>query len=138
MNKIFVVLFLSFILISCTKENEDHSLMSGTYTGTFQRISTDLPEPISNVELTFQDGGTWTGNSETTKYPALCKGNYVIKDNTIRFENTCYWTAEFDWTLILKGDFTITYEEPYIVLTKKYNDSHKDVYRLLKTTQSNP
>jgi hypothetical protein len=139
MNKIFFVLFLSFILISCTKENEEHSLLSGTYSGTFQRIYTDLPpEPISNVELTFQDDGRWTGISETIKYPALCNGNYTINDNIIRFENSCIWTADFDWTLILKGNFTITYEQPFIVLTKKYSDPLKDVYRLLKPIQPNP
>jgi hypothetical protein len=139
MNKIFIVLLLSFIFISCTKENEDYSSISGTYAGTFQRIDTDSPlEPISYVELSFLDDGTWTGNSETPKYPALCKGNYKIKDNIIRFQNTCFWTADFDGTLILDGDFTITYEQHYIVLTKKYSDYLKDVYRLLKPIQPNP
>jgi hypothetical protein len=41
------------------------------------------------------------------KYPALCHGTYSIKGDTIDFVNECAWTAEFDWSLILAGDYVI-------------------------------
>ncbi len=43
-----------------------------TYVGTFQRLTSGGGQ-ISNVTIIFS-ANTWTGQSEFSKYPALCHG----------------------------------------------------------------
>lgn len=67
-------LFLSLIILSifgCNKEDENiQTSIDGNYIGIFERNGN-----TSNVEVTFNNG-TWTGESETVKFPALCNGTY--------------------------------------------------------------
>ena len=95
-TKIFFLLTLVITIIGCNKDDENtEANVDGNYIGVFERDGN-----TSNIELTFNNG-TWTGESETEKFPALCNGTYSISGNVIAFENACNWTAEFDWTLIL-------------------------------------
>ena len=65
----------------------------------------------SKVELQLIDNeffGGATGTEGFYKFPAICRGTYSIKNKEIKFTNTCAWTAEFDWTLILSGNWNFT------------------------------
>ncbi len=124
---------LCFIIfsISCKKTNTTASIADGTYTGTFQRL-TSTGGQISNVTITFS-ANNWTGQSEFAKYPALCKGSYTTDSNgNITFENSCPWTAEFDWTLILSRDYKIKVERNTIEIRRDYNNAGSDIYKLTK------
>ncbi|MEP4780703.1 MAG: hypothetical protein ABJZ18_07005, partial [Algibacter sp.] len=77
----------------------------------------------SNVELTFNNGN-WTGESEIVKFPALCNGTYSNSGNVITFENACPWTAEFDWTLILGGEWDYSLNGNSLILTKTNGDKY--------------
>jgi hypothetical protein len=125
------VLFLAFFAVSCKKTNPSFVIPDGTYTGTFQR-QTSMGGQISNVTITFS-GSNWTGQSQFVKYPALCHGTYNAKGiNSIAFQNACPWTAEFDWTLILSYDYKIKVVGKGIEISRNYNSSFKDVYKLTK------
>lgn len=80
--------------------------LEGTYSGTFQRFSGETAGETALVELNFENGN-WEGTSSLQKYPALCNGTYKIENQEITFTNACFWTADFDWTLILSGTFVI-------------------------------
>ena len=100
----FIIFCLTLSFTSCNKSTSNSIILNGTYSGTFQRL-TKSGGQISNVTITFS-GNTWTGQSQYAKYPALCQGTYKeISADSISFENTCPWTAEFDWSLILNGDY---------------------------------
>ncbi|OGX89427.1 hypothetical protein BEN47_07255 [Hymenobacter lapidarius] len=120
---------LPFLLLttSCKKSTPIPNL-DGTYSGTFQR------EPggqISQVSLVFS-GGEWSGTSQIPKYPALCSGTYKVTSNDkITFTNACIWTAEFDWTLILGGEYDLNTKGNTIeIIAQKRNE--RDIYRLSK------
>lgn len=124
---------LSFVLSSC-EDGEDFPLtkLEGTYTGTFQRTSGTEVGEIANVTITFENN-MWEGQSEKYRYPAICKGTYQIKGQIINFENQCMFTADFDWTLILDGDFEINQTTDTFTMTKVYPNEAaqiKDVYTL--------
>ena|SRR6266700_3061535 len=125
-------LFCLIILTpACKKNKAEFPFTDGTYTGTFQRQSFAFGQ-ISNVTLTFS-GNTWTGQSQFSKYPALCHGTF--KNNTsfsITFENDCAWTAEFDWSLILSGNYQFKTDGRTLEISRNNNGGYKDIYKLTK------
>ena len=106
MKRMITCLIVLFVLFAC-KKNDDNDkaaiLPEGMYIGTFHRTGMDT----SVVTLTL-DGNKYNGFSDYKLYPAICHGSYEYYDNTIRFTDSCSWTANFDWTLILNGPYTLT------------------------------
>jgi len=94
------------ILYSCESDRTYNlKIPDGTYFGTFQRKHAfGLGDGTATVSLIFSSN-TWTGQSDKTNYPALCHGTYKIENNKIIFTNLCVFTADFDWSLILSGDY---------------------------------
>jgi hypothetical protein len=95
---------LTVFAASCKKTNPAFFIVDGTYNGTFQR-QTSTGGSISNVSITFSENN-YTGQSDVPRYPAICHGAYIVKrSDSITFQNACFWTADFDWSLILSGDY---------------------------------
>ncbi len=129
--KIKLLLLLSaFVLLTGCSDDDDNNTQvesttpGGNYTGTFERNGT-----VSTVSFTF-DNGNFTGESDTDRLPAICngQGNYAINGNMIMFEHPCIWTADFDWTLILDGEWSYTATDTTLVFTK----ANGDVYTLTR------
>jgi len=106
------------------------NLDNGTYVGTFQRqtLASSLP---SGVTLTLSNGN-WTGSSYMQKYPALCSGTYTTSGSQVQFEDTCTWSADFDWSLKLDGTYEITQYDDTLVLTRQQGNTTVDIYKLKK------
>ena len=119
--KLFILLCLFIGLEACDDENSPTNI-NGEYVGIFERNGN-----TGAVELTFTNG-TFIGESELVKFPALCNGTYTTSANTITFVNGCAWTAEFDWTLILGGEWNFTLMNDVLTL----NHSNGDKYILNK------
>ncbi|HSM48170.1 MAG TPA: hypothetical protein VK872_10180 [Draconibacterium sp.] len=107
----------------------------GTYTGTFQRELVWSKSDTAQVTLTFSSNN-WYGESDKVKYPALCNGTYSIDGNKINFNSGCAWSAEFDWSLILSGEYTLTITGNTIEFSRDYrsatSDTYVDKYKLTK------
>jgi len=116
------------LFTGCDEDN-DVTTLNGTYTGTFRRYVPVEVLPISNVTVFFTSTG-FSGYSDLQRYPAVCKGKYVLRRDKIDLENQCAWTAEFDWTYILSGSFDITKVQNKIVMTRRYDENHYDQYIL--------
>tara|TARA_R110002050_G_scaffold271535_2_gene415015 strand:- start:52 stop:426 length:375 start_codon:yes stop_codon:yes gene_type:complete len=117
-----LVLFIGILTIFGCDIDDVQRDIDGQYIGIFQR-----GENSSNVELTLNNSN-FTGESEIVKFPAICNGNYSISDRTIKFENQCPWTAEFDWSLILSDTWDFSFTNDTLRLT----NSIGDVYTLTK------
>lgn len=121
-------LLLAFGLCNCKKsENEITKIPEGNYIGTFQRIPVWSDGQISNISITFSSG-KWSGQSDISKYPALCHGTYEVQNNKLIFQNECAWTAEFDWSLILSGEYQFTINGNSLIFTRDYRNSTNDTY----------
>lgn len=120
MKKIFLFLVLSLLLVTaCNKAKENpSSSIEGNYIGNFERNGN-----VSNVQLTLANQ-KFSGESETARFPAICEGNYSVVNGTITFENTCVWTADFDWSLILSGTWSFNLEENVLTMTKSNGDEY--------------
>lgn len=132
MKSALVLFCVALIGNSCKKSGSVYLIPDGTYAGTFQRQISNAGQ-ISNVTFNFS-AGNWTGKSQFVKYPALCNGTYKAKGgDSVSFENACAWTAEFDWTLILTGDYKIKITGNNIEISREYNNGAvKDIYDLTK------
>lgn len=120
--KIAKFLFLIiFITTGCDRDpiqTISVSELRGEYTGTFERDG-----EVANVELQFNNR-QYTGYSEIAKFPAICKGEFTIKSNVIVFTNICPWTAEFDWSLILTGEWVYQFTGNTLTLTSSIGDKY--------------
>ena len=136
MKKIlFAILIVIVSSSGCEKLKDELTITDGTYTGTFQRQLAFGGGEIANVSITFSSN-TWTGQSDRQKYPALCNGTHTIEDEKIIFTNDCAWTADFDWSLILGGEYDLNLDGDRLEITRDYrgpaSDTYIDVYILSK------
>ncbi len=96
--------------------------------GNFQRIGGNESGQLAKVTIRFENN-TYEGSSNMVRYPAICKGTWEVFGDKIKFENACFLTADFDWTLILNGEFAMRKTDDTLIL-KKVMGSITDIYTL--------
>jgi hypothetical protein len=132
MKKLIPLLLIAIIAVPACETDLD-KLPDGSYTGTFQRQSPSGSGEIANVTITFSSN-SWTGQSDKDKYPALCHGTYKLDNTKIIFTNDCPWTAEFDWSLILSGEYTFELRGEHLEIIRDFSGQTNyiwtDIYTL--------
>ncbi|WKN42469.1 hypothetical protein [Tunicatimonas pelagia] len=133
MRRLTIILLLACFTLACREDKEGSGvflLKEGTYTGIFYRTSPNARWATANITVTLE-GGRFSGSSEMEKYPAICEGTYqTTVSNQVTFSNNCVWTADFDWTFILEGEFQITERDQKLILTREYEGEVVDTYEL--------
>jgi hypothetical protein len=114
------IALLALVLVCC---QTDPGLIKadqliGTYKGIFIRDSDTASVEIKITEMSL------TGSSDRTTFPAICTATYIIEGNNITFENTCFWTANFDWSLILDGLWQYQLINEHLTFTHKNGDRY--------------
>jgi len=126
-SALFSLCCLLLVLTSC-KKDQAGPVSDGDYTGTFQRISLTGSGAVSNVTLHLRSG-SYSGSSDNARYPAICVGGWESSEGKLHFWDGCVFTADFDWTLILEGDFNYSIDGFHLKFWKTTGD-HTDVYNL--------
>lgn len=134
MKKILYSIAALLLLIACNKDESsditnNNNTLSGRYIGSFHRTGMDT----TRVSLLFTDG-RFEGSSDIMNYPAICGGTFSLQGNTINFADSCTWTANFDWTLILKGQYNIEGNEAAVRIWRT-NGAIKDEYSLARVVR---
>jgi len=129
-NAMYIVVLASCLMISgCIKDTSQSELDGTILIGSFMRGGPlELPAP-TQVVLNFGTG-TFEGYSTNPNYPAICKGTYSKSAAAITFKNTCAFTADFDWTLILDGEYTYEKDGKSVYFRRAYDNSNFDWYDL--------
>lgn len=119
-NILFLIITIP-LLFGCSDsiEIENSTDIQGEYIGTFQRDDT-----ISNVTLNFANGNFSGEVTSEQQSPRICNGTYTITTNAIIFTNTCLWTAEFDWSLILNNTWQYQLRNDILTLVKENGDTY--------------
>jgi hypothetical protein len=119
------------ILFGCQKSDDIRliSALNGSYSGTFFRFNDDYNNS-AKLTLSFSDS-TFSGTSESFHFPAICYGTYKRMGNKLVFTNLCVWTAEFDWSLILNGEWEFYLNKNQFRLWKEMGNT-RDEYILTK------
>lgn len=128
-----IIIWVGIVTLACQEDDTSDftfPLEEGAYQGVFYRSSPNARWATADVTLTFEDG-RFSGSSDSEKYPAICEGTYqVVGSEKVNFENSCAWTADFDWTFILDGEFNISEEDQKLVISREYEGSVVDTYEL--------
>jgi hypothetical protein len=129
------VILLAIVSITLAGCNNDFDPISDgdnvTYMGIFFRGGPLIDPFPSNVTLRFRDG-VFEGTSTENNYPAICNGTYSVKGTKINFRNKCIFPANFDWGLILAGDFDYEQRGDSLFLRRGYEGGNYDQYMLKK------
>ena len=100
---IFTVLSLPLFFMSCNKDNSDTTISEGKYKGTFT-VTYNSGKQSGRTTLVLENGKySCTGNSD--RIPAGGSGTYSLDNGKITFAEENMWTADFDWNLILEGQY---------------------------------
>ena len=138
MKKLLIGIWIIFITILSCEKSQDEKVPEGVYIGTFQRQLAFGGGDKSNVTISFSSN-TWTGSSDIVKYPALCHGTFSVSKQKITFNNECAWTAEFDWSLILGGEYDFVSDGQQLKIIRDYSgpatDAWTDIYILTKQNE---
>ena len=131
MKATVLCLGLCLALTACEKDSSDESNngineLIGRYTGTFARTGMDS----TIVNFYFKEDGSFEGSSETPYYPAICSGTFERDGNILTINDTCTWTANFDWTLIFDGTYSISLGENQTARIWRTNGAITDEYLL--------
>ncbi len=122
---------LGMILISCDKGEDPFPKSGETFKGSFTRYESKKDPVSSNVQLRFKNG-KFEGSSDQVNFPAICEGTYRIKGEMLNFRNSCMFPANFDWSLILVGDFDYERKSDSLIISRSYDWGGRDEYRLKK------
>lgn len=139
MRYIILLLVLAIAVAACRKSSNNPTISAAVYKGTFQRKLADSSGTITPVAITFSgnnyERSAVEGAEVVYRYPVICNGTFQISGtDSIQFNNGCFFTADFDWTLILSGRYKVqTYNEGQsLVITRRYNNLYEDVYKLTR------
>lgn len=127
--KLLLIMFC-ILCVSCeSDELGEPAALEGTFTGVFIRSSPDAKYQPADVVLNLQ-GNQFLGSSNIARYPAICQGTFEVGTGKIRFADGCVWTADFDWTYILNGEFELTLNGDELTLRRSYAGAVHDLYAL--------
>lgn len=112
-------LILAVVFIMGAAGKCDTPLPDGAYTGTFKVVyDTATFTGLTTLRL---DGDTYRCEGNDNRIPAGGSGTFAIRDNTIIFHDENMWTADFDWNLILQGEYHYTYDGRNLKLSMRKN-----------------
>ena len=137
MKKMYAV--LAIILLAACKKNTLLPVYSdvppGIYTGQFATVyvgrdaSLVYYQGISGKVTVNLHASTYNCTSPTTQFGAQAAGRYIIKDDVIAFRDSTIHTANFDWSIILSGDYQFEIKSDSLFMNKVVGSIKYD-YRL--------
>jgi len=113
----------------------------GIYTGIFNvtyfSYFSDIPESWvkRSGETTLElKNGKYTCMGNSNRIPAGGSGTYSINDNKIVFKDENWWTADFDWYLVLNGAYYYQYDGSKLKISAANTGRYYE-YNLEKTPE---
>lgn len=135
-SKICHIVLIVIVLVtnSCTSNDDEPSTpnLTGTYSGTF-RVEYQNGETFSNpVEVSFMSENKYNSSGNDKYIPAGGSGTYEVNESIIDFKDINYWTANFDWNLILNGEYEYSLTSDQLTLSAHKNEMGLYTYKLNK------
>lgn len=129
---------LCLLCVACESGDlSETAALEGTFTGVFIRSGPHAKYQPAEVVLTLR-GNQFLGSSNIARYPAICQGTFEVGSGKIQFADGCVWTADFDWTLILNGEFELTLNGDELTLRRSYAGAVHDRYALRRQNVTAP
>jgi hypothetical protein len=132
--KIFLIAILSLNFTSCNNDDDNNGNqgLNGEYSGTFT-VEYLNGDTFSNpVTVSFNEGNNYQSSGNDDYFPAGGSGTYEKSNSTIEFYDINYWTANFDWNLILGGEYEYSMNGTELVITANRTEFGMYKYELTK------
>jgi hypothetical protein len=125
---ILVICSTALCFSGCDKDKP--VIQDGVYTGTFT-VSYHSGQQTGQTTLELSKGAfSCSGNAN--RFPAGGSGTYLVEHDKIIFSDTNFWTAEFDWNLILSGHYDYSFDGKRLTLSTTINGVATYKYELEK------
>ena len=115
---VITLITLSTLISSCSKD--ELRIGGETYSGSFIVTYTSSTQ-TGSTSIVFKNGN-YTCVSDTNRIPAGGSGTYSIDNGKIIFHDTNIWTADFDWNLILNGEYDYTLDGNNLTISADKNN----------------
>ena len=103
---IATIISITVLIVSCKKVDLD--IKDGTYKGTFTvTYSSGMQTGQTTLEL---KNGKFSCSGNSNRIPAGGSGTFSTDNNKITFNDENFWTADFDWNLILSGKYDYSFD----------------------------
>lgn len=123
---------LTLVLAACSDLGIDATDIDGFYNGTFAFTESNGHTETGSVIFTFE-GNRYSCTPQRRYLPPGGAGVFIRSGRKVTLKDTVGHTAEFDWTLILYGEFFVTYDGSHLVL--RQNDVQSQRYRVIDLTR---
>lgn len=128
--KIILSAFTFMLLFSSCKKTAKTSIAEGTYSGTFKvTYNTGTQTGPVTVDLI---NSNYNCSYNLNKIPAGGSGSYSYTNDKITFSDQGIWTADFDWGLVLGGEYNYSLSENSLIIWKDINGIPRYEYDLVK------
>ncbi|HEY4616992.1 MAG TPA: hypothetical protein VIH09_02215 [Flavobacterium sp.] len=125
---IATIFSIAILLSSCDKD--DLNIKEGTYKGTFTvTYSSGTQTGQTTLEL---KNGKFSCSGTSNRIPAGGSGTFSSDNNKITFNDENVWTADFDWNLILSGNYDYTFDGKKLKISADKNGVGNYKYDLEK------
>jgi len=119
----FIISLVAMVLfLSCNDESVSKNVdIDGNYVGIFTVEYTNGTEFSNQVTVNLSDDGSYVSSGNGNQgdfYPAGGSGTFELNDNTLNFADSNIWLADFDWHLILSGEYEYLIEDNKLILHK--------------------
>lgn len=113
-----IIIVCAFTFITCNKENPASSVpfQEGAYNGTYKLVNKDGTVDEGAVFFNFSPMGEYFCYGEKRLSPPSGGGKYTVSGNKIVLTDLHAHTADFDWSLILNGEFISSYDGAILML----------------------
>jgi hypothetical protein len=119
---------MAILLYSCDKD--DLNIKEGTYKGTFTvTYSSGTQTGQTTLEL---KNGKFSCSGNSNRIPAGGSGTYSLDNGKITFNDENFWTADFDWNLILRGQYDYSFNGKKLKISADKNGVGNYEYDLEK------
>jgi len=124
MKSKILILITSILLLSCNHDEESTltQIPNGDYSGIFT-VEYNNGDTFSNtVTVRFLEDNVYSSSGNTDYYPAGGNGTFEINNSTIKFNDINFWTANFDWNLILNSEYDFSLNGNELIISANKND----------------
>lgn len=121
--QICIFLFILILALGCNKSTNVDVLLDGNYAGVLVITNSDKSVPEARpISISLRNGkfNIMPGANANLK-PLSGKGSYTFKNRIGYFEDEGAWTADFDWNMILNGEYDIRSSGVDLTLRKRFN-----------------
>jgi len=125
---LLTILVLSSFISGCKKDDLKNE--AGTYTGTFMvTYNSGIETGMTTLKL---KNGKFSCEGNSNRIPAGGSGSYSTENGKITFNDENGWTCDFDWNLILEGEYNYSFDGKKIKIWADKNDVGHYEYNLEK------